>query len=69
MLPTFVGIGVPRAGTTWLHEILDAHPEVAVPTLARSRPHPDATVTSRDQEVGAPVSRASPSLLPRRSKS
>jgi hypothetical protein len=32
MFPTFVGIGVPRAGTTWLHELLDAHPQVAVPT-------------------------------------
>ena len=31
MLPTFLGIGVPRAGTTWLHELLQAHPEVYVP--------------------------------------
>jgi hypothetical protein len=31
-LPTFIGIGVPRAGTTWLHTILDGHPEVYLPT-------------------------------------
>ena len=31
-LPTFVGIGVPRAGTTWLHTLLDGHPQVYLPT-------------------------------------
>jgi hypothetical protein len=31
-LPTFLGIGVPRAGTTWVHELLDGHPDVYVPT-------------------------------------
>jgi hypothetical protein len=31
-LPTFLGIGVPRAGTTWLHEVLASHPDVYVPT-------------------------------------
>lgn len=31
-LPTFVGIGVPRAGTTWLHELLTSHPRVWMPT-------------------------------------
>jgi len=31
MLPAFIGIGVPRGGTTWLHELLDAHPDVTVP--------------------------------------
>jgi hypothetical protein len=30
-LPTFLGIGVPRAGTTWLHELLGSHPEIYVP--------------------------------------
>ena len=30
-LPTFVGIGVPRAGTTWLHTMLDKHPETYLP--------------------------------------
>ncbi|MGH2630442.1 MAG: sulfotransferase family protein [Actinomycetota bacterium] len=31
-LPTFLGIGVPRAGTTWLHTLLGAHPDVYLPT-------------------------------------
>jgi hypothetical protein len=31
-LPTFLGIGVPRAGTTWLHTLLAAHPDVYLPT-------------------------------------
>ena len=30
-LPTFLGIGVPRAGTTWLHELLGSHPDIYVP--------------------------------------
>ena len=31
-LPNFLGIGVPRAGTTWLHELLAAHPAAFVPS-------------------------------------
>jgi hypothetical protein len=31
-LPTFVGIGVPRGGTTWLHRMLSGHGEVYMPT-------------------------------------
>lgn len=31
-LPTFLGIGVQRAGTTWLYELLASHPDVYVPT-------------------------------------
>jgi hypothetical protein len=31
-LPNFLGIGVPRAGTTWLHQLLQAHPDVFVPS-------------------------------------
>jgi hypothetical protein len=34
-IPTFVGIGVPRAGTTWLHELLQAHPDIYVPSRRR----------------------------------
>jgi hypothetical protein len=30
-LPTFIGIGVPRGGTTWLHTVLAGHPEVYMP--------------------------------------
>lgn len=29
-LPTFLGIGMMRGGTTWLHELLASHPEVFV---------------------------------------
>jgi hypothetical protein len=31
-LPTFLGIGVQRGGTTWLHELLTSHPDIYVPT-------------------------------------
>lgn len=31
VLPTFLGIGVPRAGTTWLYNLLASHPDVYVP--------------------------------------
>lgn len=31
MLPDFLGIGVPRSGTTWLHKALSAHPDVWLP--------------------------------------
>ena len=31
-LPTFLGIGVPRGGTTWLHTLLATHPDVYIPT-------------------------------------
>lgn len=30
-LPTFLGVGVPRAGTTWLHTCLASHPDVYMP--------------------------------------
>ena len=30
MLPTFIGIGAPKAGTTWLANALAAHPEVGL---------------------------------------
>lgn len=28
VLPTFLGIGAPKAGTTWLYQVLDSHPDV-----------------------------------------
>ena len=34
-LPAFLGIGVPRAGTTWLHTLLASHPDVYTPTLRK----------------------------------
>ena len=33
--PTFLGIGVPKAGTTWLYEVLATHPHVWVPPSQR----------------------------------
>lgn len=32
-LPNFIGIGAPRAGTTWLNTLLPSHPDVYTPTL------------------------------------
>ncbi len=29
--PTFLGIGVPKAGSSWLYEVLDSHPHIWVP--------------------------------------
>ena len=31
--PVFLGIGVPKGATTWLHQVLDSHPDVWVPRL------------------------------------
>jgi len=31
MLPTFLGIGTPKSGTSWLHDALEAHPDIWVP--------------------------------------
>jgi hypothetical protein len=31
--PTFLGIGAPRCGTTWLHRMLREHPEVWLPPI------------------------------------
>lgn len=31
-LPNFLGIGVQRGGTTWLHTLLSSHPDVYMPT-------------------------------------
>lgn len=31
VLPTFLGIGAPKAGTTWIHDLLGGHPDVLVP--------------------------------------
>ena len=34
-LPTFLGIGVQRGGSTWLHTLLASHPDVYVPTIRK----------------------------------
>jgi hypothetical protein len=33
MFPKFLGIGAQKAGTTWLHQMLSAHPDVWLPHL------------------------------------
>lgn len=33
VLPNFLGIGAPRAGTTWLNTLLPSHPDVYTPTV------------------------------------
>lgn len=35
MTPNFVGVGIPRGGTTWLHQLLESHPDAAVPFLRK----------------------------------
>ena len=32
VLPTFLGIGAPKCGSTWIHELLQQHPDVYMPT-------------------------------------
>lgn len=32
-LPHFLGIGAPRAGTTWVYEVLNRHPDVFMPPV------------------------------------
>ncbi|MEN0019911.1 MAG: hypothetical protein AAF747_03400 [Planctomycetota bacterium] len=27
VMPNFVGIGVPKGGTTWLYDLIDRHPD------------------------------------------
>jgi hypothetical protein len=34
-LPTFLGIGAPRCGSTWLHGLLASHPDVYVPVARK----------------------------------
>jgi Sulfotransferase domain len=46
-LPTFLGIGVPRAGTTWLHQLLSAHPDVYLPSRRK-----EVRFFDRHQEEG-----------------
>jgi hypothetical protein len=46
-LPNFLGIGAPRAGTTWLHEVLDSHPDVLMPSRRK-----ELNFFSQDYERG-----------------
>lgn len=33
--PNFIGIGVPKAGTTWLHNLIGSHPNAYTPTMRK----------------------------------
>ena len=33
--PNFVGIGVPKAGTTWLHNVIGSHPNAFTPSMRK----------------------------------
>ena len=46
-LPTFLGIGVARGGTTWLHALLASHPDVYMPTQRKEIRYFD-----RDYDLG-----------------
>ncbi|MDY7110585.1 MAG: sulfotransferase [Planctomycetota bacterium] len=46
MLPTFLGIGSMRCGTTWLHEILARHPQIRM-TDAKEPSFFDRTIIQR----------------------
>jgi hypothetical protein len=68
MLPTFLGIGVNKAGTTWLHNLLASHPHVWMPHRRKEinfftrhyekgvdwyeRFFPDSAEASRYQAIG-----------------
>ena len=46
-LPTFLGIGVQRGGSTWLHTLLTSHPDVYLPTRRK-----EVRFFDRDYERG-----------------
>jgi len=68
MLPTFLGIGVNKAGTTWLHNLLASHPHIWMPHRRKEinyftkhyekgvdwyeRFFPDSTEASQYQAIG-----------------
>jgi hypothetical protein len=31
MLPNFIGLGAPKCGSTWLHDLLQSHPDIYMP--------------------------------------
>jgi hypothetical protein len=55
MLPHFLGIGAQKAGTTWLYEMLHAHPGVWLPPVKELHyfdQNPKAPKTFRQQLIG-----------------
>lgn len=48
MLPTFLGIGAPKAGSTWLHQLLGSHPHIYVSQTVKEVRYFDDRFTKGD---------------------
>ncbi len=53
MLPTFIGIGAPKAGTTWLYHCLREHPDVFMSPVKETRFFDYGTIDGRMAEYHA----------------
>ncbi|ETX05430.1 MAG: hypothetical protein ETSY2_22955 [Candidatus Entotheonella gemina] len=53
MLPTFIGIGAPKAGTTWLYRCLREHPDVFMALVKETRFFDYGTIDGRMAEYHA----------------
>ena len=49
-LPTFLVIGAARAGSTWLHHLLDSHPDVYVPGRRKEIAYFDKLYTAKTRD-------------------
>ena len=52
-LPTFIGIGAPKAGTTWLFQCLQEHPDIFIATCKETNFFDYATIEGRIAEYEA----------------
>ncbi|ETW98282.1 MAG: hypothetical protein ETSY1_19365 [Candidatus Entotheonella factor] len=53
MLPTFMGIGAPKAGTTWLYHCLREHPDIFMTSVKETRFFDYGTIDGRMAEYHA----------------
>lgn len=53
VLPTFIGIGAPKAGTTWLSRCLQEHPDVFMAAVKETNFFDYGTIENRWQEYQA----------------
>ena len=53
MLPNFIGIGAPKAGTTWLFNCLQEHPQVFVAPVKETKFFDDENIEGRILEYEA----------------
>ncbi len=53
MLPNFIGIGAPKAGTTWLARCLGEHPEIHVAPIKETKFFDDEQIEGRRAEYEA----------------